>query len=511
MTEDDGPHALHRRSLLLGGAGLGAGLVTSSPLLEFAEARPGTRVRQHFHGSFTRANTPDWHYLPFRMPRGVRALEVRYDFHPHDTGLGYSTNVVDIGVFDPSGKGLGDADGFRGWSGGARRQFRITRSWATPGYLAGRLTPGRWHVILGPFLIVPPGTPWKVTVTMEHGDPTEPAFEADHAPTSVPGTGPGWYRGDLHLHSVFSDGHWRPRELVEQARQNGLDFLGTSEHNTNAATRIFGRVVPDDFLVVSGEEVTTRNGHWLATGTKPGTWVDWRYRAEDHKLGRFANLTRDRGGIAVAAHPFVPVSGTRWDFGATYAHMDAVEVWNGPWSFFNQLTLAHWQSLLAGGHYVPGIGNSDSHHSGQTVGLSQTSYRLPTLSTAAVMEAARGGHCWIAESSDVQLEFTGTNTGATASSGGPGDRVAVDDGARLAVHLSVSGVPGTLAQVVGRSGAVLGAAYAENDGTLTLDVDVDRSEAFARAEVRRASGTVDPTVYQSSLPMVALTNPVFVV
>jgi hypothetical protein len=57
---------------------------------------------------------------------------------------------------------------------------------------------------------------------------------------------------------------------------------------------------------------------------------------------------------------------------------------------------------------------------------------------------------------------------------------------------------------------VLGAAYAENDGTLTLDVDVDPSEAFARAEVRRVTGTVDPTTYQSNLAMVALTNPVFI-
>ena len=151
--------------------------MTRSPVLDFAEAAPGTRTRKHFHGRFRSPRTPDWHYLPFTMPRGVRALEVRYDFHPHDTGLGFSTNVVDLGIFDPSGRGLGNDEGFRGWSGGARRHVRITRHWATPGYLAGRLTPGRWHVILGPFLITRPGTPWTVTVTMEHGDPVEPDFE----------------------------------------------------------------------------------------------------------------------------------------------------------------------------------------------------------------------------------------------------------------------------------------------------------------------------------------------
>jgi hypothetical protein len=43
-----------------------------------------------------------------------------------------------------------------------------------------------------------------------------------------------------------------------------------------------------------------------------------------------------------------------------------------------------------------------------------------------------------------------------------------------------------------------------------LQQDVDRSERFARAEVRRASGTVDASTYQPSLPMVALTNPIFI-
>ena len=514
MTESRGPHSLHRRSLLLGGAGLGAGLVTASPLVEFAEAAAGTRTHKTFVGRFSDPDTPDWHYLPFRMPRGVRALEVRYDSHPQDTGVGYSYNVVDIGIFDASGHGLGNAAGFRGWSGGARQHFRITRHWATPGYLAGRLTPGRWHVVLGPFLIRPPGTPWSVTVTLEHGAPVEPAFKADHAPVAVPGSPAGWYRGDLHLHSVHSDGQWLPSELVEQGRANGLDFIGTSEHNTNSATRVFGWVAPDDLLVVSGEEVTTRNGHWLATGTTPGTWVDWRYRAEDGRLGRFADFTRDRGGLAVANHPYVPVPGTRWDFGATYDHMDAVEVWNGPWAglnaIFNQQTLTHWQSLLAGGRFVPGIGNSDSHHAGQVVGLPQTVYRLPTLSSAAIVAAARAGHCWVAESSAVELRLAGTSTGPSAATGDIGETVEVEDGAQLAVDLEVAGVPGTLAQLVGRSGTVLGSAYAANDGTISLTTNVDRSEAFARAEVRRVTGTVDETTYQSALQMVALTNPIFI-
>ena len=52
----------------------------------------------------------------------------------------------------------------RGWSGGARTSFRISRGSATPGYLAGSITPGRWRVALGPYQIVS-RVPYEVTVT----------------------------------------------------------------------------------------------------------------------------------------------------------------------------------------------------------------------------------------------------------------------------------------------------------------------------------------------------------
>jgi hypothetical protein len=508
MDDETTARGLGRRSLLLGGAGLGAGAVTGAALVDVPAAAAGTRTTIRFKGVFKNPRTPDWHYLPFRVPRGVRAIEVRYDFRPHDTGLGFSTNVVDLGVFDPSGTGLGNAAGFRGWSGGARRHVRISHHWATPGYLAGPITPGRWHVVLGPFLITPPGTPWHVAVTLEHGPPAQPAFVAHPAPVSVAGTGPGWYRGDLHTHSVHSDGRWTPAQLVDQAQRNGLDFLGTSDHNTNSATRVFGHAHRPGFLVVSGEEVTTRNGHWLATGTTPGTWVDWRYRAADHRLQHFTDLTRTAGGLAVAAHPFVPVAGTRWDFDPSWSEVDAVEVWNGPWSLFNQLTLDAWQRQLVAGGFTPAVGNSDSHHPGQVVGLPQTVYRLASLATAAVVAAARAGHCWIAESASVDLSFTATGSGATAAIGGPGDTVALGPGEQLSCTLTAHGVPGTLAQLIGSSG-VLAHAVADPTGGITLQADVPASEGFARVEVRRGTAA-DPTTYQSTLPMVALTNPVFV-
>ena len=44
---------------------------------------------------------------------------------------------------------LGNEKGFRGWSGGARSEFTISRSGATPGYIPGEIEPGDWNIIFG--------------------------------------------------------------------------------------------------------------------------------------------------------------------------------------------------------------------------------------------------------------------------------------------------------------------------------------------------------------------------
>ena len=345
--------------------------MTSADLIDVPAAAAGTRTRIHFQGRFTEPEDAGL-ALPAvpgaaRRPRDRRAATTS---SPTTPDSGFSTNVVDIGIFDPSGKGLGNADGFRGWSGGARRHFRLSHRWATPGYLAGPITPGRWHVILGPFLITPPGTPWHVTVTLEHGPRAEPAFQAHHAPVAVPGTGPGWYRGDLHTHSVHSDGHWTPAQLVAQAQANGLDFLGTSDHNTNAATRVFGQHRPR--RLPGGQ----RRG-----GDDPQRPLA-RDRDDARHLGRLA-LPRRRpqaraasptSRAAAVASRSRPTRSCRSPAPAgTSARRGARSTRSrcgtDRGSFFNQLTLDAWQQQLVAGGYTPAVGNSDSHHDGQVVGL----------------------------------------------------------------------------------------------------------------------------------------------
>jgi hypothetical protein len=147
------------------------------------------------------------------------------------TRLGRAAATLDLGVFDPAG--------FRGWSGGARDGFAISRAGATPGYLPGPVNPGTWQVVLGPYTVAPQGLDWEVEVRLRHG-PAGPAFVPDPAPERAAGRGRAWYRGDLHTHTVHSDGRRTPAELAADARAAGLDFLASTEHNTSSASLGWG-------------------------------------------------------------------------------------------------------------------------------------------------------------------------------------------------------------------------------------------------------------------------------
>ncbi|MGC8780203.1 MAG: hypothetical protein ACP5UQ_04980, partial [Anaerolineae bacterium] len=93
----------------------------------------------------------DYLLVPFDMPAGMAQLAVQYRFSGAvDASItDGSGNVIDIGIWDSRGAAFKTV-GFRGWSGSDRRSFVVGRpEETTPGYVAGPLQPGRWHVVLG--------------------------------------------------------------------------------------------------------------------------------------------------------------------------------------------------------------------------------------------------------------------------------------------------------------------------------------------------------------------------
>jgi len=86
-----------------------------------------------------------------------------------------------------------------------------------------------------------------------------PAAAQAPAPTV---SGGRWYKGNTHTHTLNSDGDSTPDEVVRWYRQHGYQFLVLTDHNfltgVDALNALHG--ADEKFLVVKGEEVSSRSG-----------------------------------------------------------------------------------------------------------------------------------------------------------------------------------------------------------------------------------------------------------
>ncbi|OJF14072.1 CehA/McbA family metallohydrolase [Couchioplanes caeruleus] len=488
--------AARREVLRLGGALAAGGLLAMATA---RSAAAGPAATPPVTTTFTGHSPPgfdQWEYVPFEVPAGVNRISVRRSYEPYVLVPGLLQNVLDIGIFGPAGWGPGAEDGFRGWSGGARDSFTLSASDATPGYLPGRIDPGRWAVALGPIVANPRGMDWQVDVTLEFG-PEEPAFVPAPAPTRAAGRGAAWYRGDMHLHTVHSDGSGTQEQTAADARARGLDFFVSTEHNTRSANLTWGRYARDDLLIIGGEEVTTRHGHWLALGLPADRWVDWRYAPGDGLFAGYAASVRADGGLVVPAHPSSPGPGSTWEFG--HEHVDGLEVWNGPWTIDDVNSVRIWDKLLRDGRRLAAFGNSDAH-SPAAVAHPQTVVYAPELSRSAILAALRAGRSYLAGASAATLDLTAAAGERVA---GPGQSLEVGDDT-VEVTARVGGVPSSVVSLHTATGQVA-TGFVPASGAATLTWRTRGSSArYIRVEVQRPRPT--PTTLTT---MLLLSNPVW--
>jgi len=292
-----------------------------------------------------RARTP-YRYLPVDVPADANGLHVRLSYDR-------SAGVLDLGCEAPQA--------FRGWSGGAREEFVITRGAATPGYLAGELEAGTWHVVLGLHRIPPGGLEYEVVAQVFAGAAASVRPQPERADPPRPHRPPGrelpsveglvWRAGDFHAHTVHSDGALTVPELACLAAERGLDFVAVTDHNTvshhgelDAAGRRAG------IQLLAGQEVTTGFGHANAFGDIG--WVDFRQPAT-----AWLNAVEADGGLLSVNHPLAGDCSWRHELAR---RAPLAEVWHSSWlDRRSGGPLAWW---LAWGQDVVPVGGSDWHH-----------------------------------------------------------------------------------------------------------------------------------------------------
>lgn len=503
MCDDDHGNGINRRALIVTGAAAALTLGSVTFASGAAAAADGDQESRTVRGTLP-TGSPDYVYVPVEVPAGVRELKVAYTYDRPSVPAGTQGNALDIGIFDQRGTDLGGR-GFRGWSGGARTEFFLRVDDATPGYLPGPVHAGTWHIALGPYTVSPQGLAYELTITLTYGTPGA-APRPVYPPERAKGRGRDWYRGDCHLHSWYSDGRRTPAEIAALARAAGLDFINTSDHNTQSSHPHWAPEAGDDLLIMLGEEITTRNGHVVALGTEPGTFVDWRYRARDNRFGKYAREIRRAGGLVVPAHPHATCIGCAWKFG--FGEADAVEVWNGPYTPDDEIALASWDATLVASvrenrEWLPAMGNSDAHRDPDVVGLPQTVVLADDLTREAVQDGIRAGHSYIAESQSVSLAFTAS--GGRAQQAGIGDRLRVAADTPVTVRLEVTGAPNCTVRLVTDQGVLFTSDPLPVGSAGVVEWHTTPAyAAYVRAEVRHEAAA-------GPLPgaLAALTNPIF--
>lgn len=360
-------------------------------------------------------------YLPFDVPEGVTKIAVRpFLDHGDDPKL---KNTVDLGCFDPRGYGPG-GPGFRGWQGGAGNGFDLTGSPDTTStwYLPGPLPAGRWYLAQYFLKSTPSGLKYKYEITFSFDGPKPPAKMVP-PPRYQPGVlneKADWYAGNLHCHSLHSDGGRTLVDLAKRNREFGFQFMASTEHNTPAAHREFVHVsheVPD-LLLLEGTELTTPSGHAGIIGQRPGYFWDFRTQAGDGGLPRLLAEVAKQKAIFIVNHPFAMCTSCPWLFKpAEWANATGIEVWNGAWDPTDDKTVEWWDSLLRQGAHLNAYGGTDYHRGEDPLTPVAWTY-AKNLSQGAVMEGLRRGRVTLSrdvKAPRVEMWLDGKMPGETVS------------------------------------------------------------------------------------------------
>lgn len=208
------------------------------------------------------------------------------------------------------------------------------------------------------------------------------------------------YKGDLHIHTYYSDGRMSPIYMAIIGKKLGLDFVAITDHGKYEPSLEAIRIAKEidlDMLLLPGEEVDFPAGHIVSINAEASItnlknnkeehqkMIDETInkRLKDKKL--VDNLSKEHyahalwiidkihefGGCAFLAHPYW-VSGDKYHLHLPIfeqlledGDMDGIEVIGGYFSpefESNCLAVAKYYEEVAKGHKYPLIGNSDTHY-----------------------------------------------------------------------------------------------------------------------------------------------------
>ena len=458
------------------------------------QAQPNVTLR----GTVRGAQNNSYIEVPFDVPAKTQRLTVFF----HYSGKEEKT-TLDIGLEDPHA--------FRGWSGGNKSSFTLSATDATPSYLPGELISGRWKLLIG----VPNIRPQAIA-SYEANIFFQPAASVrqesfSEAPIR---TGPGWYRGDLHMHTAHSDGHCESQTgkqipcpvflTLEAATHRGLDFIAVTDHNTTSHYDALRELQPyfDQLLLIPGREITTFLGHANVFGATE--FIDFRVGAGTvPNMNSLFEQSSRLGALISINHPGAPTGeicmGCGWQGTSDLHLVGAIEAVNGGSEEGPYSGVPFWEKQLNSGYRVTGIGGSDNHDAllprerTGSVGSPTTVVYAPDLSVNGILAGIRSGRVFVdlTASKDRLLEFSAQSGTHTALMG---ERLQASSGDVVELSTHVVACQGSELRVLvdGREDPSLAPSpIAAADQTLTAHWRSDGGRHWMRVDVVSSSGKLE--------------------
>lgn len=261
-------------------------------------------------------------------------------------------------------------------------------------------------------------------------------------------------KGDLHMHSTYSDGRTTPFAMVMASLDSGMDFMSITDHDSyegsqNAIEKVKKNDI--DILVLAGEEVSVGgkkdmsisqgNGHILSINANRSIENQRKdtkkYEKElqeivkllknekidkDINLAHYAkniwviNKIKEAKGISILAHPnWVYRDGKYHLHQAFYkemlksSHLDGVEVF-GEEKIKEHNNMTHLTALQTKNRhkYLAPFSNSDAHDSDHEVGERFTVVFVKEKSASNIITAIKDGlTCAIFKRENYEHQFIG--------------------------------------------------------------------------------------------------------
>ncbi|MGL4670981.1 CehA/McbA family metallohydrolase [Cetobacterium sp.] len=296
-----------------------------------------------------------------------------------------------------------------------KKKYYLTNHWETTSNccIPGDILSGKWKIkILKPYMLQN-DSEFEIEILVENGnlikkENLKKASLEEYYPDVKE-----WYAGELHNHTMISDGKITLKELKKEILQKEIDFIFPTEHNS-----VLTKYPDLDIPVIPSTELTLDNlGHFNLFGLKK--LIDYYdFIKEDEKreesLKKIFKEVKKQGGLVSLNHPFH--NSSRMSLGLFYnidlSDLDFIEVINSPTEkdsnpYYDKKALEALDMLWSDGHKIFAVAGSDNHE--LSLGDPLNYIRLDKYSTQNILTNLKNGRTYISRVGELKIKIENKN------------------------------------------------------------------------------------------------------